>query len=66
MYLDLWVNNKTGNIYEAINYCVTNATNAQDGQNMVFYTDMKGTPYVREYTEFLEKFTKEPGIYMED
>lgn len=51
-----FVHNKTGNIYYAIEQ-VTNATNAQDGQDMVLYR-RDGNLYVREVTEFHEKFTE--------
>lgn len=52
--------NKTGNLYRALySKVVVNATNAQDGQEMILYerVGQPGTFYVREYNEFLQKFT---------
>lgn len=51
---------KTGNIYLVLNV-VTNATNAQDGQEMILYQrdNDPGSPfYVRERDEFSQKFEK--------
>jgi len=62
MKLGNYRNNKTGNVYTAIGF-TTNATNAQDGQEMVMYIseefnpDFRGT-YVRSIEEFLTKFTR--------
>jgi hypothetical protein len=49
---------KTGNIYEVIRDDVINCTNANDDQIMVLYTSekAKGKIFVREKTEFLQKF----------
>jgi len=54
-------NKKNGSIYTALNYEIINATNAQDGEKMVLYTDNKGGLYVREYREFMMKFEKRKG-----
>ena len=56
--LDLWVKYKhlkTGNIYRACEYMATNATNANDGQLMMVYTNGDKI-FVREAEEFLKKF----------
>jgi len=55
---------KSGKIYDA---CVSddmiiNTTNANDGQIMVIYTDGEKF-FVREITEFLEKFEKVKEAY---
>ena len=50
-------NNKTGDLYEVIEFAI-NATNAQDGQEMVIYKKVdKDQKFVREKNEFFEKFT---------
>lgn len=56
----VYINNKTGNRY-AIVRLVINATNAQDGQQMVEYRSMgnEAAFYVREITEFEAKFKSE-------
>ena len=47
---------KTGNIYYVFKYDkLINTTNANDGQEMVFYGRL-GKFYVREKNEFYEKF----------
>lgn len=56
---------KTGNIYE-VELIATDATNATEGRKMVVYRreyqgDGEPRPtYVREETEFWQKFEKEP------
>ena len=62
--LGYYVNKKNGNAYFA-EQVVTNATNNLDGQQMVLYypcgkdnTPHWTRPFVREYTEFLEKFIR--------
>lgn len=45
---------KTGNVYRVTGEAI-NATNAQDGQNMVIY-ERDGKRFVREAGEFIEKF----------
>ena len=55
--------NKTGNIYYA-EKILTNATNVNDGEKMVEYYSYGNQfvhfdeGYVRNYKEFMEKFTK--------
>lgn len=57
MKIPIWKNNKTGNLY-VVEGTTTNATNAQDGQKMVKYYSLDDNePYVREISEFKEKFT---------
>lgn len=58
---------KTGNLYWKVGECI-NATNANDGQQMVLYRNADGMKFVREVNEFYEKFvivsvatTAEPG-----
>ena len=46
---------KTGNIYYVFDYDLINATNANEGQEMIFYARL-GKFYVREKSEFNEKF----------
>lgn len=46
---------KTGNIYFLLQP-VLNVTNAQDGQKMCLYVNMKGQAFVREHNEFWQKF----------
>lgn len=53
----VFVNNKTQNVYVVLYDLAENATNAQDGQKMVVYSDKYGAIYCRERSEFLEKFT---------
>lgn len=52
-------NKKTGNVYVVLGQ-VTNATNAQDGQEMVLYARDEGwarsQKFVRDINEFTEKF----------
>ena len=62
--LGFYKHTKTGNIYFAESV-VTNTTNSQDGQQLVLYyrCDLENAPlwlkpYVREYSEFLEEFTR--------
>jgi len=49
------VHKKTGNKYIVLSDTIINCTNKDDGQRMVLYTrnDML---FVREYSEFREKF----------
>lgn len=54
---------KSGRDYYVLSWCITNATNAQDGQQMVYYCgdkkDGTGTGhFVREINEFNDKFEK--------
>ena len=52
-----WKHKKTGKTYYVLGGAI-NATNAQDGQVMIFYVDELGFSFVREYREFHEKFEK--------
>lgn len=47
---------KTGIVYTLISEHVINSTNENDGQRMVLYMDNFSHMYVREETEFWEKF----------
>lgn len=49
--------NKTGNMYTMISEAI-DATNSRDGQVVVIYQNKKGEFFVREKSEFLQKFTK--------
>jgi hypothetical protein len=51
-------NKKSGEDYKVINLAVINATNAQDGQQMVLYMNKAGVCFVRERSEFFKKFLK--------
>jgi len=52
------LNKKNKQPYRILSNEIINATNEQDGQNMVLYKDMRGNLYVREKNEFNEKFTE--------
>lgn len=53
-----WKNKKTGGVYIIVGH-VTNATNAQEGQEMVLYRRLADPwHFVRERSEFLEKFER--------
>lgn len=56
-------NNKTGDLYYAIKLA-KNCTNENDGQIMVIYYKCKTELefFVREYSEFMEKFTMERDL----
>ena len=54
------IHKKTGNKYHLLGELI-NATNAQDGQIMVLYRNDKHQKFVREKTEFWEKFEREPN-----
>lgn len=51
----LYIHKKTGNKYFVTGEAI-NTTNSQDGQVMVVYANTDGKTFVREKTEFLEKF----------
>ena len=62
-YKTKWLHLKTNNVYirhefmeEVGLFGVTNTTNVCDGQEMVLYS-RNGAYYVREYNEFIEKFS---------
>lgn len=48
---------KTGKTYFMVGM-VTNATNENDGQQMVLYYSKNGMCFVREVNEFIEKFNR--------
>ena len=48
---------KTGNTYFMCGI-VANATNENDGQQMVLYCSKDGMCFVREFNEFIEKFDR--------
>lgn len=52
---------KTGHVYELVQDKVINATNAQDGERMVLYTNLQGDWFVREHSEFHQKFKVKGG-----
>lgn len=56
MESNIYVNKKKGTFYRVIGEAI-NCTNAQDGQEMIIYTDGKLT-FVREKAEFNIKFEK--------
>lgn len=53
-----FIHKKTGDRYFVAGEA-TNATNAQDGQVMVVYSNAEGKTFVREKSEFYEKFEDE-------
>lgn len=59
MYSKKYRHNKTGNIYEVLREDVINCTNANSEQIMVLYQNpnIKDKIFVREKSEFYEKFT---------
>lgn len=52
-----WIHKKTGNRYLVVG-CAINATNENEGQVVVQY-QKDGQHFIREESEFLEKFEKE-------
>jgi len=54
---DIFINNKNGCNYVVCSSDVINATNKSDGECMVGYYDVDGKMFVREISEFFEKFT---------
>jgi hypothetical protein len=57
---EIYIRNKTGNLYEIVGRDVINATNGFEDQRMVMYiregSEFKGQIFVREEKEFFEKF----------
>ena len=57
---ELYIHNKTGNLYEIVGRDIINATNDFEDQRMIMYiregAEFKGQIFVREEREFLEKF----------
>lgn len=60
----VFIHRKTGNKYVVVGECL-NCTNAQDGQEMVIYS-RDGRTFVRERSEFLEKFIQEEPFAPEE
>ncbi len=60
--LNLYRNKKTGNIYHLVSDRVYNTTKGDDGTVMVLYKDWLSRTFVREKTEFYEKFIPKEGI----
>ena len=56
----IYRNNKNEKLYEVLSENLINCTNANDGQEMVFYVSLEGSgkKFCREKKEFFEKFTK--------
>lgn len=53
------IHNKTGNIYTVVCDDISDTTNAVGGDvRMVLYHNAERRPFVREYNEFWEKFTR--------
>ena len=61
--MSIWINVKNGRKYIILNDDVTNRTNGQDGQRVVLYhsVDHPNTLYIRDYDEFITKFTPDHG-----
>ena len=54
-----WKNNKNGKTYMVVNEDVCDCTNSRAGTRVVLYVDVEtGKQFVREYDEFLLKFTQ--------
>ena len=56
--MNIWKNNKTGNLYEVLNEDVHDATNGHEEIPYVLYRGVDGKMHVRESNEFYEKFEK--------
>ena len=57
---DIWRHKKTGNLYELLSH-VVDCTNSRDGTRAVVYCGLVNPSvpqYVREWTEFQEKFER--------
>jgi acyl carrier protein len=66
----IYKNKKTGKFYTVLCEDFINATNAQDGQRMVYYVGEKkygsgDNRFVREYDEFHEKFSRSSRLEAE-
>ena len=55
LWTGVYRNKKNGKLYTVTDEAI-NATNAQDGQQMIAYRSSDGQLYVREKAEFLAKF----------
>jgi hypothetical protein len=54
-----WKNTKNGKTYMVVNDDVCDCTNSRSGTRVVLYVDIEtGKQFVREYAEFLLKFTQ--------
>ena len=64
--MNVWRNKKTGDLYEVVNYNVTDATNGTQELPHVLYRNAGGNYYVRQRSEFYDKFEKTdlPSIYL--
>ena len=52
-----YIHKKSGKVYELVLGNVINATNAQDGEQMILYRSLEGRWFVRTQREFKLKFT---------
>lgn len=59
--MEIWRNNKTGNLYNVLTMDAADATNASNGTRMVIYFREPGKMFVRQYDEFIEKFAHVGG-----
>ena len=58
MKLGIWKNKKTNELYKVLDCNVMDCTNSANEKRMVLYINFtKELQFVREYEEFLEKFT---------
>lgn len=55
-------NIKTGSIYKVVDLAL-DATNERDGEDAVVYKDLKGNTFIREESEFIQKFKKVESHY---
>jgi len=58
--VEIWRHKKTGNLYAVLSH-VTDCTNSRDGMRAVVYCRIGNhnvPQYVREWTEFQEKFER--------
>lgn len=58
MNLGIWRNNKNNELYKVLDSNVMDCTNSANEKRMVLYIKFnKDLQFIRDYTEFLEKFT---------
>ena len=56
--MEIWKNNKNNKLYTVIDLNTMDCTNSENEKRMVLYSSESSTlNFVREYFEFLEKFT---------
>jgi len=55
--MEHYIHNKTGNVYTMVAEAI-DATNSRDGLIVIIYQNKKGEFFVREKSEFLQKFTR--------